>query len=125
MSVHQLIIGSLNKVFQDTNKQVKDSDFPSITICTEGINMDAVVEAISADFDHWLRVNKNVTTEDGSYNEEEHKNDLEKVLFTYYSFHIPKPTYLARKTIFKKVGNFLTNKMMRFMGPFINDEIHY
>ena len=85
MSVHQLIIGSLNKVFQDTNKQVKDSDFPSITICTEGINMDAVVEAISQDFDHWLRVNKNVTTEDGSYNEEEHNNNVKEFLAEMFS----------------------------------------
>ena len=29
---------------QDTNKQVKDTPFPSVTICTEGINMDAIIE---------------------------------------------------------------------------------
>ena len=80
-----IIIGFLNRVFQDTNKQVKDSDFPSITICTEGINMDAVVEAISQDFDHWLRVNKNVTTEDGSYNEEEHNNYVKEFLAEMFS----------------------------------------
>ena len=29
---------------QDTNKPVKDTPFPSVTICTEGINMDAIIE---------------------------------------------------------------------------------
>ena len=47
--------------------------------------MDAVVEAISADFDHWLRVNKNVTTEDSSYNEEEHNNYVKEFLSEMFS----------------------------------------
>ena len=62
---------------------MKDTDFPSITICTEGINMDAVVDAISQNFDHWLRVNKNVTT--GSYNEEEHDNYVKEFLAEMFS----------------------------------------
>ena len=44
---------------QDTNKQVKDTPFPSITICTEGINMDAVMEAVTRDYNRWLRGARN------------------------------------------------------------------
>ena len=47
--------------------------------------MDAVVEAISQDFDYWLRVNKNVTTEDGSYNEEGHNNYVKEFLAEMFS----------------------------------------
>ena len=33
---------------QDTNKPVKDTLFPSVTICTEGINMDAIIEVMES-----------------------------------------------------------------------------
>ena len=37
-----------------TNHQVLDLEFPSVTICTEGINMEAVLNALSQDFSDWV-----------------------------------------------------------------------
>ena len=39
---------------QDTTKPVTDLPFPSVTICSPGLNMDAVEEALVDDFEHWL-----------------------------------------------------------------------
>ena len=50
--------------------------------------MDAVVEAISQDFDHWLQLNKNVTTKDGAYNEEEHNNNVKEFLSEMFSISL-------------------------------------
>ena len=40
-----------------TNHQVLDLEFPSVTICTEGINMEAVLAALNQDFSDWLERN--------------------------------------------------------------------
>ena len=40
-----------------TNKPVLDLEFPSVTICTEGINMEAVLTALNQDFSSWLERN--------------------------------------------------------------------
>ena len=42
---------------KDTNKQVRDLEFPSVTICTEGINMEAVLNTLDQDFSDWLERN--------------------------------------------------------------------
>ena len=64
--------------YQDTDKQVKDTPFPSITICTEGINMDAIMESVTRDFNDWLKMKKNVTTGDDSYTKEKHDDNVKE-----------------------------------------------
>ena len=44
-------------LLKTTNKQVLDLEFPSVTICTEGINMEAVLTALNQDFSDWLERN--------------------------------------------------------------------
>ena len=39
---------------QDTTKPVTDIPFPSVTICSPGLNMDAVEEALVDEFEDWL-----------------------------------------------------------------------
>ena len=53
---------------KDTNKQVQDLQFPSVTICTEGINMEAVLDSLNQDFSDWLL--RNGFTEDREPNME-------------------------------------------------------
>ena len=49
---------SENIFIQDAAKPVADLPFPSVTICSPGLNMEAVEEAIIDDFEHWLSENK-------------------------------------------------------------------
>ena len=51
---------------KDTNKQVRDLEFPSVTICTEGINMEAVLNTLDQDFSDWLE--RNGISEDNNPN---------------------------------------------------------
>lgn len=45
---------------QDTAKPVTDLDFPSVTICSSGLNMEAVRQALFNDFANW-RINNQET----------------------------------------------------------------
>ena len=42
---------------QDAAKPVTELPFPSVTICSPGLNMEAVKEALLDDFEHWLYEN--------------------------------------------------------------------
>ena len=69
---------------KDTNKQVKNTPFPSVTICTEGINMDAVIKAFNEDFNSWMIDRKNSTSTAAAhsrYTEEEHRANYKAFLF--------------------------------------------
>ena len=70
----------LKLCFQDTNKQVKDTDFPSVTICTEGINMDAVLEAVSQDFNAWVKETKKIDPSSFNYTSAMKKADIKVYL---------------------------------------------
>jgi len=74
---------------KDTNKQVKDTPFPSVTICTEGINMDAIIDAVNEDFKTWLNQKQNSTKNDtdGKYtkDEGEHTSNIKAYLFDVFS----------------------------------------
>ena len=76
--------------YQDTDKQVKDTPFPSITICTEGINMDAIMESVTRDFNDWLKMKKNVTTGDDSYTKEKHDDNVKEFLSDLFNI---SPSY--------------------------------
>ena len=82
---------------QDTNKQVKDTPFPSVTICTEGINMDAIIEAVNEDFKRWLHQKQNTTRNnlDGKCTEDEgeHTNFQYKSIFVWCFQHKPIKEY--------------------------------
>ena len=43
-----------NVFFQDAAKPVTELPFPSVTICSPGLNMEAVEEALLEDFEQWL-----------------------------------------------------------------------
>ena len=43
--------------FQDTAKPVTEFPFPSVTICSPGLDMGEVEEALLDDFDQWLSEN--------------------------------------------------------------------
>ena len=45
---------------QDVAKPVTDLDFPSVTICSSGLNMEAVRRALYNDFANWKVDNKRV-----------------------------------------------------------------
>ena len=49
---------------QDTAKPVTDLDFPSVTICSSGLNMEAVRQALFNDFANWRITNNQETIED-------------------------------------------------------------
>ena len=69
---------------------MKGTPFPSVTICTEGINMDAVTDAVTKDFNEWLKVKKNYTYLTATFTKEEHRNHVKDFLFETFSIG---PTY--------------------------------
>ena len=77
-------------IVQDTNKQVKDTPFPSITICTEGINMDAIMEAVSRDYNEWLKQTRNSSTNNDPISPEENREYVKQFLFEFFSI---SPSY--------------------------------
>ena len=81
---------SFSEYFKDSNKQVKGTPFPSVTICTEGINMDAVTDAVTRDFNDWLKMKKNVTTGDDSYTKEKHDDNVKEFLSDLFNI---SPSY--------------------------------
>ena len=74
-------------VQQDTDKQVKDTEFPSITICTEGINMDAVLEAVTEDFNNWVQSKKNIDPMSIDYTVAMRKEDVKVFLYENYGIN--------------------------------------
>ena len=81
---------TLTILLQDINRPVKDTPFPSITICTEGINMEAVMEAVTKDFNEWLQMERNMTINDKTYTEEKHNKNVKDFLYKFYSI---SPSY--------------------------------
>ena len=85
---------SCSEYFKDSNKQVKGTPFPSVTICTEGINMDAVTDAVTRDFNDWLKVKKNYTyltaTGNNTFTKEEHNGNVKDFLHETFSI---SPSY--------------------------------
>ena len=77
-------------IVQDTNKQVKDTPFPSITICTEGINMDAIMEAVSRDYNEWLKQTRNPSSINDPISPEENRGYVKQFLFEFFSI---SPSY--------------------------------
>ena len=77
-------------IVQDTNKQVKDTPFPSITICTEGINMDAIMEAVSRDYNGWLKQTRNSSSTSDPISPEENRGYVKQFLFEFFSI---SPSY--------------------------------
>ena len=62
-----LIITSLS----DTVKPVTSVPFPSVTICTEGLNMDTVNDVLAKDFIQWIKKkSKSLSLEDEMIKEE-------------------------------------------------------
>ena len=45
-------------VLRETELPITKLDFPAITICSEGLNMDAVEEAIENDYNEWKRTKR-------------------------------------------------------------------
>ena len=81
---------TLTILLQDINRPVKDTPFPSITICTEGINMEAVMEAVTEDFNEWLQMERKMTINDKTYTEEKHNQNVKDFLYKFYSI---SPSY--------------------------------
>ena len=75
---------------QNTDKQVKDTEFPSITICTEGIDMDAVLEAVTEDFNNWVRNNRNINPNSLEYTTTMKESDIK--IFLNHFFGIDPET---------------------------------
>ena len=85
-----MLSAALTILLQDINKPVKDTPFPSITICTEGINMEAVMEAVTKDFNEWLQMERKMTINDKTYTEEKHNQNVKDFLYKFYSI---SPSY--------------------------------
>ena len=66
---------------QATNKPVKNTPFPSVTICTEGVNMEAVMEAVSEEFQAWAE-QRNIT---GAKDDSEHRANVKDFLSDVFS----------------------------------------
>ena len=45
----------IHALFQNVAKPVTELSFPSVTICSPGLNMEAVQDALLDDFDIWLK----------------------------------------------------------------------
>ena len=66
---------------QATNKPVKNTPFPSVTICTEGVDMEAVMEAVSEEFHAWVE-RRNIT---GANDDSEHRANVKDFLSDVFS----------------------------------------
>ena len=88
---------------QDAAKPVSELPFPSVTICSPGLNMKAVEEALLDDFDLWLK-EKGKADEEGLKNrldefvEEKYKTTAEKILETIKAMNSPPPPSDEEKT---------------------------
>ena len=69
---------------------MRGSPFPSVTICTEGINMDAALEAVTEQYSAWLLGTRNITTGDEEYSAEEQAAWVKQFLLEVFSI---SPSY--------------------------------
>ena len=67
---------------------MRGSPFPSVTICTEGINMDAALEAVTEQYSAWLLGTRNITTDE--YSAEEQAAWVKQFLLEVFSI---SPSY--------------------------------
>ena len=74
---------------QDSNKAVKGTPFPSVTICTEGVNMDAVMDSVKNDFNEWMMKKKNQTYKILP-TEKEHRDNVKEFLYDIFNI---SPSY--------------------------------
>ena len=82
---------------QDAAKPVAELPFPSVTICSPGLNMKAVEEALLDDFDLWLK--ENGKNDKGSlenrldkFMEEKYATTAENILETIKAMNSPPPS---------------------------------
>ena len=52
--------------------------------------MDAIMEAVTRDFNNWLKMKKNVTTGDDSYTKEKHDSNVKEFLSDLFNI---SPSY--------------------------------
>ena len=69
---------------------MRGSPFPSVTICTEGINLDAALEAVTEQYSAWLLGTRNITTGDEEYSAEEQAAWVKQFLLEVFSI---SPSY--------------------------------
>ena len=82
---------------QDAAKPVAELPFPSVTICSPGLNMKAVEEALLEDFDLWLKENGKIgglSLENrlNKFMEEEYATTAEEILETIKAMNSPPPS---------------------------------
>ena len=66
-------------MLKETELPVTKLDFPAITICNEGLNMEAVENVIEAEYEEWKQRTKRNAVEDNDV-----IKDVEKFLLTTY-----------------------------------------
>ena len=69
---------------------MRGSPFPSVTICTEGIDLDAALEAVTEQYSAWLLGTWNMTTGDEEYSAEEQAAWVKQFLLEVFSI---SPSY--------------------------------
>ena len=69
---------------------MRGSPFPSVTICAEGINMDAALEAVTEQYSAWLLETRNLTTGGEEYSAEEQAAWVKQFLLEVFSI---SPSY--------------------------------
>ena len=86
-----------NIFFQDAAKPVEELPFPSVTICSPGLNMGAVEEALLEDFNQWL--SENGKTDEGSleyhldeFMEAKYATTAENIFETIKGMNSPPPS---------------------------------
>ena len=82
---------------QDTAKPVTELPFPSVTICSPGLNMKAVEEALLEDFNLWLKENRKTDEESlenrlEKFIEEKYATTAENILETIKAMNLPPPS---------------------------------
>ena len=50
--------------------------------------MDAIMEAVTRDFNDWLKMKKNVTTGDDSYTKEKHDDNVKEFLSDLFNINL-------------------------------------
>ena len=81
-------------MFQDAAKPVTRLPFPSVTICSPGLNMEAVEKAILDDFEQWQNETgkmEEMSLEDQleEFMEERYATTTEDILETIRAMHLP------------------------------------
>ena len=69
---------------------MRGSPFPSVTICTEGIDLDAALEAVTEQYSAWLLGTRNITTGGEEYSAEEQAAWVKQFLLEVFSI---SPSY--------------------------------